>query len=102
MNLEYTYEIISVDATAQCMDVKYSSEGREPILVGVRLPFEGEPLELVVDEFSPMAYWLALEAPKVAPKVGATGVISPTPVAQEVVVDAAPEDPLFVLVAENI
>jgi hypothetical protein len=62
MNLEYTYEIISVDAPAQCMVVKYSSAEREPFLIGVRLPFEGEPLEAVIESFSPMAHWLSLEA----------------------------------------
>lgn len=63
MNLEYTYEIISEDVAAQCMVVKYSSEGRESALVGVRMPFEGEALEDAIESGSPMAHWLSLEPP---------------------------------------
>jgi hypothetical protein len=63
VNLEYTYEIISEDVAAQCMVVKYSSEGRESALVGVRMPFEGEALEDAIESGSPMAHWLALEPP---------------------------------------
>lgn len=74
MNLEYTYEIISEDAHAQCMVVKYSSEGRESAFVGVRMPFEGEALEDAIESGSPMAHWLALESEQNPSQVGNTGV----------------------------
>ena len=77
MNLEYTYEIISVDEPAQCMVIKYSSVGREPMLVGTTLPLEGEPLEETIKAFSPMAHWLSLEAKRDVPEVGTSGVIKP-------------------------
>ena len=73
MNLEYTYEIISEDVAAQCMVVRYSSEGRESALVGVRMPFEGEALEDAIESGSPMAHWLALEAEQDPSPVSNTG-----------------------------
>tara|TARA_R110000796_G_scaffold182730_1_gene299230 strand:+ start:1434 stop:1724 length:291 start_codon:yes stop_codon:yes gene_type:complete len=91
MNLEYTYEIISVDALAQCMVVKYSSAEREPFIVGVRLPFEGEPLEDVIESFSPMAHWLSLEAKRDIPVVGTSGVIKPV----EVIAEPEAEEHVF-------
>jgi hypothetical protein len=82
------------------MVVEYSSTGHQTMMIGARLPFAGEELEAVIDMYAPVAYWVEQQAQVVAPTVGATGVISP--VAQEVVVDASPEDPSFVLVTENI
>ena len=95
MNLEYVYEIVSVDAPAQCMEVKYSSEGREPFLIGVRLPFEGEPLEAVIESFSPMAHWLSLEAKRDIPVVGTSGVIKPV----EVIAEPVAEEHVFTVSA---
>jgi hypothetical protein len=90
--IEYTYEILSVDEPAKCMDVLYSSEGREPQLVGVRLPFEGEPLEAVIDSFSPVPYWLALEAKRDIPAIGTRGVIKPV---EEVIIEPEEEEYIF-------
>lgn len=77
MSIAYTYEIVSVDPAARCMEIVYSSEGRQAMHIGARLPFEGESLESVVDMYSPVALWLAQEAPVVVPQVGTTGSISP-------------------------
>ena len=102
MSIQYTYTIESVDTAARCMVVIYEAQGHATQHIGTRIPFEGESLEDVIATYSPEAYWAEQQTHVVAPTVGATGVISPAPVAQEVVVDASPEDPLFVLVAENI
>jgi hypothetical protein len=84
MSIEYTYEIVSVDPAARCMEIVYSSEGRQTMHIGARLPFEGESLEAVIEMYSPVAYWIEQEAPVFVPDVGTTGIVSPTsPQAQQ-------------------
>lgn len=92
MSIAYTYEIVSVDPAARCMEIVYSSEGRQTMHIGARLPFEGESLEAVVEMYSPIAYWLEQEAPVVVPEVGATGVVSPVPVEAQQEVLQGPND----------
>lgn len=77
MTIPYSYEIVLVDEAARCMEVRYASEGRQTLHVGVRLPFEGESLQDVIQSFAPFGYWEEQERPVVAPEVGATGVIDP-------------------------
>ena len=79
MSIEYTYEIISVDQAARCMEVVYSSEGHQTMHIGARLPFEGEALEDVIKAFAPVPLWLELAMPVVAPQVGLVGTITPEP-----------------------
>jgi hypothetical protein len=76
MSVNYSYKILSVDEAARCMEVLYTSEGRQPMHIGARLPFVGESLETVIEQFAPVPYWLALEAPVALPTIGATGTIS--------------------------
>lgn len=86
MSIEFTYEITSVDEAARCMVVKYASDGRETMVVGARLPFEGEALESVIRAYSPVSYWMAKETPVVLPAVGTTGqvvVVTEAPPANE-------------------
>lgn len=78
MNIEYTFEIISVDAAARCMEVVYSAEGHETMHVGARLPFEGESLEDVIKAYSPVLLWIERATPVVVPQVGATGMVALT------------------------
>jgi hypothetical protein len=73
MKIEYTYEIINVDQAARCMEVVYSSEGRQTMHSSTRLPFEGESLDSVIKSFAPIGLWVEMETPVVAPEVGARG-----------------------------
>jgi hypothetical protein len=75
MIIQYEYEIVSVNAEGRCMDVRYTSEGRETMLVGARLPFEGETLESVIRAYAPTAYWEERELPVVVPEVGTSGQV---------------------------
>ncbi len=84
MSIEYTYEIVSVDEAARCMEVVFTAEGRQTMRIGARLPYEGEALEAVVAMYAPVAYWLEMEAKVVAPAVGVKGTVKP-------VVQANPE-----------
>jgi hypothetical protein len=73
MNIIYKYEIIRVDQAARCMEIIYSSDGRQTMHIGARLPFEGESLESVVQMYAPVAYWREQDSSVVAPAVGSTG-----------------------------
>jgi hypothetical protein len=80
MSIEYTYEIVAVDAAAKCMEVVYQASGRQTMHIGARLPYEGETLEAVVKMYEPVAYWLEQEREVVVPPVGASGTIVPVQV----------------------
>lgn len=93
MSIIYTYEIISVDADARCMEVVYSAEGHKTMHIGARLPYEGESLDAVIRNFAPVNYWLEQQIPVVTPVIGTTGVLAPVP--DEV---APVEDPSFMAI----
>jgi hypothetical protein len=78
LSIEYTYEIVSVDAQARCMEVVYTAEGHPTMHVGARLPYEGEAVETVIAMFAPVRHWQELQTPVVLPEVGRTGVITTT------------------------
>jgi hypothetical protein len=75
MSIKYTYEVIAVDQAARCMEVVYSSEGRQTMHIGARLPFVGETLEAVVQMYAPVPLWREQELSVVVPEVGASGVV---------------------------
>ena len=84
MSIEYTYEIVSVDAAARCMEVIYRASGHPEQRIGARLPYEGETLEAVIAAYSPVSYWESLQATVVAPAVGTSGTVSPpVPLSQD-------------------
>jgi len=78
MTVQYSYEVISVDEAARCMEVKYTSEGRQTLHVGARLPFEGETLNDVIQMFAPIGYWEEQDRAVVAPDVGSIGSVDPS------------------------
>lgn len=75
-DITYTYEIISVDESARCMEVVYRSDAYGVMHVGARLPFEGETLEQVISMFSPVAEWRLRDLTVVPPSQGTTGSIT--------------------------
>lgn len=82
MTITYTYEIISVDQAARCMEVVYASEGNPTMHIGARLPFEGETLEAVVQMYAPVRYWEELKTPVATVNPGTGGnVVVPEPIA---------------------
>lgn len=78
MSINYTYEIISVDEQARCMEIVYRADGHPTQHVGARLPYQGEALIDVVSMYAPVAYWQSLIAPVSVPSVGTMGV-APVP-----------------------
>lgn len=80
MNITYTYQIISVDTAARCMEVVYTSDGNPILHVGARLPFEGETTESIIEMYAPVRYWEELKTPVVEVLQGQTGtVVVPPP-----------------------
>ncbi len=100
MSITYTYEIVTVDEQARCMEVIYRADGYPEYRISARLPYEGESLEAVIHMFSPVPHWIALRTPVVVPQVGATGVIAP--VVEAPPAPAAPEEsPVIDSVIQN-
>lgn len=81
MSIKYTYEIINVDEAARCMEVVYSSNNRQTLHIGTRLPYEGETVEDVIRAYAPVAYWQDREKQVVPPNPGLSGEVDTTPVA---------------------
>lgn len=88
MSIEFKYTIARVDEVARCMEVIYEAEGHQTMHIGARLPFEGETLEAVIQMFAPIPMWVEAMTPVVVPQVGASGIVSPQPVAAEEVHDS--------------
>jgi hypothetical protein len=85
MNIEYTYTITRVDSSLKTMEVVYSSEGRQTMHVGARLPYEGESLETIIDMHAPVAFWREQTKNVVVPEVGLQGTIlneAPKPITE--------------------
>lgn len=77
MSIEYTYEIVSADAQARCMEILYTAAGYPQQRISARLPYEGESLEAVVAMYSPVRYWEELNAAVSVPEVGISGTMTP-------------------------
>jgi len=85
MSIEYTYDVISVDQTAHCMEVVYTSAGRQTMHISTRLPYVGETLEAIVQMYAPIAYWIEQDEQTVAVAVGSSGTMNkPVPITLEI------------------
>jgi hypothetical protein len=69
--IPYTYEILLV--SDRSMEVKYENPDYGVLHVGVRLPYEGESIESVIEEYSPAVYWQELSMPVQTINPGITG-----------------------------
>jgi hypothetical protein len=74
--ISYTYEITRVDPDAKVMDILYTSPEHGTMLVGARMPWEGETVEGIVRMYSPVQNWVE-QTLSVAPvEVGASGEVA--------------------------
>ena len=55
--MNYSYVVTRVDQGAKCMEVEFTAEGFDPVVVGVRLPMLGENTDSVIQSFAPFAMW---------------------------------------------
>ena len=69
----YSYEVLSIDDGTKTMQVKYSAEGRDDVLVSARLPYQNESIEAVIDQFSPVLMWEEADVVRNTPSVGMSG-----------------------------
>lgn len=77
------------------MEIVYSSQGRQTMHIGARLPYEGESLEALIKSYAPVRYWQEQEAVVQDVAIGVTGqVVPPAPV------PPVPPDPKVVYVAQ--
>lgn len=74
--LDYTYELLEVIEEQNQMMVKFSSSGREDIIVGTPLPTEGMNLEDFLHPYAPIGHWLEKERKVFVPQVGQSGQYS--------------------------
>jgi hypothetical protein len=73
-----TFEITAVNEQQRCMEVVFRATGQPEVLVGARMPFEGEDLNTLVASFAPIGHWEDLAKQVVPVAVGATGVVTLT------------------------
>jgi len=74
--INYTYEITRVDLDAKSMDILYTSPEHGTMLVGARMPWEGETVEQIAAMYSPVRNWVE-QTLSVAPvAVGTSGEFS--------------------------
>lgn len=90
MSIEFTYEILAVNEEARCMEVKFMADGFPTMVIGTRLPFEGESLEQILRAFAPIPYWEDCAKAVVAPQVGLSGTVSPVVEPAQIAVDTVP------------
>ena len=76
--IDYTYNIILVDQAARCMEVVYSSPGRQTMHIGARLPYEDETLDAVLQMYAPITFWVQAEQQVQVPPLE-SGNLSYTP-----------------------
>ena len=81
--IEYTYNIISVDQEARCMEVVYSAPGRQTFHIGARLPYENETLGTILQMYAPIPQWLEVEQKTQAPEVSSGSLTYTPPTAPE-------------------
>jgi len=69
----YTYTVARVDTDTNTMEVVFEAPGKPAITVGARLPFKGENLDLMLEQYAPTNYWDSLSAEYEPPVVGLQG-----------------------------
>ena len=75
--ISYSYKVVKTDIDFKVMEVNYSSEGKQDLLVSIPLPsIEQDPVELI-KEYAPTKYWSDLERIVIDVPVGFNGVHSP-------------------------
>lgn len=57
-HVDYTYEILHVDLERGHMEIKYTSEFDDELLVGIPLPEKEDQLLERIEEYAPVVYWL--------------------------------------------
>ena len=76
MSITYSFEVVAVNKASKTMELVYTSEGRQTMHIGARLPYEGESVSDVIAMFAPVAYWSEQDQLTQDVPVGTSGVIT--------------------------
>lgn len=95
MNIAYSYEVKTVDSDAGFMEIEYTADGKEPILVGAHIPYEDDDFDAVVASYAPYSIWIEQSSVKATVDVGKTGRIEPDNI------DIESEEPTTLLSAKS-
>jgi hypothetical protein len=79
MNIEYTFEVASVDDSVHCMEIVYTSPGLPTHRISMLYPVKGQTLENAVHAQAPFWHWQELSREYEQVIVGVTGTVTPTP-----------------------
>jgi hypothetical protein len=74
--ITYTYEITRVDPDAKAMDILYTSPEYGTMLVGARMPWEGETVDMIASMYSPVRNWVEQTLAVASVAVGAGGEVA--------------------------
>ena len=78
--MNYSYTVTRVDQDAKCMDVEFTAEGFDPVVVGVRLPTLAENVDSVIQSFAPHSTWNPQVVEYASVLVGTSGSwVAPSP-----------------------
>jgi hypothetical protein len=83
IEINYTYEVVNVSQEARVMEVVYTAENHDPILVGVQLPTVDQDLEQMIRAYAPWGIWEEKTKVYQVVAVGLTGsfsTVDPAPV----------------------
>lgn len=71
--MKFSYEIVSVDTTNKTMDVRFSSEGEDSVLMAMPIPQVGVDVRDHMAGYAPIGHWEQRKAEIQTMSVGATG-----------------------------
>lgn len=71
--MKFTYEIVSVDTANKTMDVRFSADGEENVLMAMPIPKTGDDIREHMASYAPVNHWEQVKAEVQTMTVGATG-----------------------------
>lgn len=75
MNITYNYKVTRVDYSARIMEVEYSSDGHETMLIGMPIPLQGQSVEAAIKQYAPVSHWQIQSTPILQIQENTSGVI---------------------------
>lgn len=73
--MKFNYEIKNVDTTNKVMEVEFTTENEDPVLVSMEIPRVGADIREVMAAYAPVPYWKQKNATVQAVSVGETGEV---------------------------
>lgn len=71
--MKFSYEVISVDTQNKVMEVRFTAENEDAILVSIDIPREGVDIRDHMAGYAPVQHWEQKRATVQSVAVGATG-----------------------------